>query len=92
MTSHSPEQCVVVNVCNWCVAVAVSLWKEPLMPSETIRPFGHYGHSLSDTLPQALPPVVSDDANQSYREADRWRALCVAQREGGEDPDVPRSQ
>lgn len=73
-------------------AVTVSLGDESVLLLEALGAFRHDGHALPHSLPQALPPLIGDHANDADGKGVRWGAVGVAHGQTGEDPDVARPQ
>lgn len=74
------------------VAVAVSLRNEPVLILEALGSFRYDGNTFPHSLPQVLPPLVRNHANNADGEADGWRELGVADGLTGEHPDVAGPQ
>jgi len=70
----------------------MSLGNEPVLILEALGAFSYDGDALPHSLPQALTPLVRNHTNNTDGEADRWRAVGVADGLTGEHPDVARPQ
>lgn len=72
------------------MTVTVTLGNKASRFLKALDAFHHDGHPIPHPLPQAHPPPVCDDADDSHGEAVRWRDVWVPHCQTRDNPDVAR--